>query len=62
MSVHIRLMAWRQTAGTGISAGIAEIMLGDGHAAIPIGSYQRAFGVTLPLPSIIRRTGVAQEC
>jgi L-lactate dehydrogenase len=30
---------------------------GDEHAAIPIGSYQQAFGVTLSLPSVVGRTG-----
>jgi L-lactate dehydrogenase len=41
-----------------VSARIAEMVLRDEHAAIPIGSYQRAFGVTLSLPSIVGRTGV----
>jgi L-lactate dehydrogenase len=41
-----------------VSARIAEIVLGDEHAAIPIGSYQRAFGVTLSLPSVVGRQGV----
>src|SRR5262245_48319271 len=41
-----------------VSARIAEIVLGDEHAAIPIGSYQRAFGVTLSLPSVVGRAGV----
>jgi len=41
-----------------VSARIAEIVLGDEHAAIPIGSYQRAFGVTLSLPSVVGRRGV----
>ncbi len=41
-----------------VSARIAEIVLGDEHAAIPIGSFQRAFGVTLSLPSIVGRRGV----
>jgi len=41
-----------------VSARIAEIVLGNEHAAIPIGSYHRAFGVTLSLPSIVGRTGV----
>jgi L-lactate dehydrogenase len=35
-----------------VSARIAEIVLGDERAAIPIGSYHRAFGVTLSLPSV----------
>jgi L-lactate dehydrogenase len=41
-----------------VSARIAEMVLRDERAAIPIGSYQRAFGVTLSLPSIVGRTGV----
>jgi L-lactate dehydrogenase len=41
-----------------VSARIAEIVSGDEHAAIPIGSYQRAFGVTLSLPSIVGRHGI----
>jgi L-lactate dehydrogenase len=41
-----------------VSARIAEIVLGDEHAAIPIGSYQRAFGVTLSLPSIVGHAAV----
>jgi L-lactate dehydrogenase len=41
-----------------VSARIAEIVLGDEHSAIPIGSYQRAFGVTLSLPSVVGRAGV----
>jgi malate/lactate dehydrogenase len=40
------------------SARIAEIVLGNEHAAIPIGSYHRALGVTLSLPSIVGRAGV----
>jgi L-lactate dehydrogenase len=42
-----------------VSARIAEIVLGNEHAAVPIGSYQRAFGVTLSLPSVVGRQGVA---
>jgi L-lactate dehydrogenase len=41
-----------------VSARIAEIVFGDEHAAIPVGSYQRAFGVTLSLPSVVGRQGV----
>jgi L-lactate dehydrogenase len=41
-----------------VSARIAEIVLRDERAAIPIGSYQRALGVTLSLPSVVGRTGV----
>jgi L-lactate dehydrogenase len=41
-----------------VSARIAEMVLRDERAAIPIGSYQRGFGVTLSLPSIVGRAGV----
>jgi L-lactate dehydrogenase len=41
-----------------VSARIAEIVLRDERAAIPIGSYQHEFGVTLSLPSIVGHTGV----
>jgi L-lactate dehydrogenase len=41
-----------------VSARIAEIVLRDEHAAVPIGSYQRSFGVTLSLPSIVGRGGI----
>jgi L-lactate dehydrogenase len=37
---------------------IAEMILGDERAVIPIGSYQKQFGVTLSLPSIVGRNGV----
>src|ERR1700691_1587230 len=41
-----------------VSARIAEMVLRDEHAAIPIGSYQHALGVTLSLPSVVGRDGV----
>ena len=43
-----------------VSARIAEIVLRDERAAIPIGSYHREFGVTLSLPSIVGRAGVLE--
>lgn len=43
-----------------VSARIAEMVLRDERSAVPIGSYQRQFGVTLSLPSIIGRSGVAE--
>jgi L-lactate dehydrogenase len=47
--------------GNGIvSARIAEMVLNDERAVIPIGSYQTKFGVTLSLPSIVGRRGVAE--
>jgi L-lactate dehydrogenase len=41
-----------------VSARIAEIVLRDERAAIPIGSFNQNFGVTLSLPSVIGRHGV----
>ena len=41
-----------------VSARIAEMVLRDERSAIPIGSYQREFGVTLSLPSVVGRGGV----
>jgi L-lactate dehydrogenase len=43
-----------------VSARIAEMVLNDERAVIPIGSYQAKFGVTLSLPSIVGRRGVAE--
>jgi L-lactate dehydrogenase len=43
-----------------VSARIAEMVLRDERAAVPIGSYQHAFGVTLSLPSIVGRAGVIE--
>jgi L-lactate dehydrogenase len=39
------------------SARIAEMILRDERAAIPIGSYHRGFGVTLSLPTVVGRVG-----
>lgn len=41
-----------------VSARIAEMVLRDERAAVPIGGYQREFGVTLTLPSVVGRGGV----
>ena len=43
-----------------VSARIAEMVLRDERAAIPIGSYQHALGVTLSLPSVVGRPGVVE--
>ena len=43
-----------------VSARIAEMVLNDERAVIPIGSYQKEFGVTLSLPSTVGRRGVAE--
>ena len=41
-----------------VCARIAEIILRDERAVIPIGSYHEAYGATLSLPSIVGRDGV----
>ena len=41
-----------------VSARIAEMVLSDERAAIPVGSYQSKLGVTLSLPSVVGRVGV----
>jgi L-lactate dehydrogenase len=41
-----------------VSARIAEIILRDERAVIPIGCYNPAYGVTLSLPAIVGRRGV----
>jgi L-lactate dehydrogenase len=47
--------------GIGIAAArIAEIVLRDERAVIPIGSYNDRFRVTLSLPSVVGREGVLQ--
>jgi L-lactate dehydrogenase len=43
-----------------VSARIAEIVLRDERAAIPVGSFQREFGVTLSLPSVVGHAGVLE--
>jgi L-lactate dehydrogenase len=41
-----------------VCARVAEVVLRDGHAVIPVGSFNPAYGVTLSLPSIVGRAGV----
>ena len=41
-----------------VSARIAEIILRDERAVIPVGSYHEAYGATLSLPSIVGRDGI----
>lgn len=41
-----------------VSARIAEMVLRDERAVIPIGSLQKEFGVTLSLPSVVGASGV----
>jgi L-lactate dehydrogenase len=41
-----------------VSTRIAEMVLRDEHSVVPIGSYQREFGVTISLPSVVGSEGV----
>jgi L-lactate dehydrogenase len=43
-----------------VSPRIAEMVLRDERAAIPIGSFQSEFGVTLSLPSVVGHAGVLE--
>jgi L-lactate dehydrogenase len=43
-----------------VSARIAEMILRDERSAIPIGSYQPQFGVTLSLPSVVGSGGIVE--
>jgi L-lactate dehydrogenase len=43
-----------------VSARIAEIVLRDEHAVIPIGVFNPKFGVTLSMPGVLGRTGVSR--
>jgi L-lactate dehydrogenase len=43
-----------------VAARIAEMILTDERGVIPIGSFQREFGVTLSLPSVVGRGGVVE--
>jgi L-lactate dehydrogenase len=41
-----------------VAARIAEMVLRDERAVVPIGSYRDKFGVTLSLPGIVGQGGV----
>jgi L-lactate dehydrogenase len=43
-----------------VSARIAEMILRDERAVIPVGSLQKEFGVTLSLPSVVGRGGAIE--
>ena len=43
-----------------VTARIAEIILRDEHAVIPIGSYNPRYGVTISLPSVLGRQGAGE--
>ena len=42
------------------SARVAEMILRDERAVIPIGTYNLKYGVTLSMPSVLGWSGVAQ--
>jgi L-lactate dehydrogenase len=44
-----------------VSARIAEMIVRDERAVIPIGSYHNKYGVTLSLPSVVGRDGVIRS-
>jgi L-lactate dehydrogenase len=41
-----------------VSARIAEMIVRDERAVVPVGSLQKEFGVTLSLPSVVGNGGV----
>jgi len=43
-----------------VSARIAEMVLHDERAVVPIGAYNSKYGVTLSQPSVLGRDGVTQ--
>ncbi len=43
-----------------VAARVAEVVLRDERAVIPIGSYNTTYGVTLSLPSVVGRAGVVR--
>jgi L-lactate dehydrogenase len=43
-----------------VSARIAEIVLRDERAVVPIGVFNPKFGVTLSMPGILARNGVSR--
>ncbi|HMJ86987.1 MAG TPA: hypothetical protein VK504_27600 [Vicinamibacterales bacterium] len=60
---NITIIEGNQASQFGIgmaSARIAEIVLRDERAVIPIGSYNPQYGVTLSMPSVLGQRGVVQ--
>jgi L-lactate dehydrogenase len=43
-----------------VAAGIAEAVLRDERAVMPVGSYNPTYGTTLSMPSVVGRAGVLQ--
>jgi Malate/lactate dehydrogenases len=44
-----------------VSARIAEMIIGDENAVIPLGSWNPEYGVTLSVPSVLGRRGVVRR-
>jgi L-lactate dehydrogenase len=44
-----------------VAARIAQLVLRDERAVVPIGSYNKDFGVTLSLPSVVGRADVIRS-
>ena len=44
-----------------VAARITEMVLRDERAVVPIGSFNKNFGVTLSLPSVVGRGGVIRS-
>jgi L-lactate dehydrogenase len=60
---NITIIEGNQASQYGIgmsSARIAEMVLRDERAVVPIGSHSQRFAVTLSLPSVVGRDGVAE--
>ena len=60
---NIEIIEGNQASQFGIgmvSARIAEAVLRDERAVLPIGSYNHEYGVTLSMPSVLGRTGVVE--
>ena len=60
---NIAIIEGNQASQFGIgmaSARIAEIVLRNEHAVIPIGSYNAEYGITISMPSVLGRGGVVQ--
>ena len=43
-----------------VAARVAEVVLGDERAVIPVGSYSSHYGVTISLPSVVGKAGVSE--
>ena len=60
---NITIIEGNQASQFGIgmaAARVAEMVLRDERAVIPIGSYNPEYGVTLSMPSVLGRSGITQ--